>query len=479
VGENANYGYIYWPILEYNKYDVGVCISECPTDTERFPCRETEAFKSGGDQYSSSWSATTCIYEDYEYATKKYLDKFCLPDADAASEKAKTFLKGFYEKYGGDQISQWVNDLITVWWITLAAAGISFVLGFLYMVLLKWMAKCIIYVSIVMIFVLFLASAGLCYVQAGKMDDDDENKKYVTYGAYILFALTALYVIVMLCLCSRIRMAIAIFQVTADFMKATPSVFLVPIVFLLIAVVFLAIWIVSAIYIFTVGDAVPREELSTFANIEWNSTTRYVFLYFLFGLFWVSAFLIGCAQFIIAAACSTWYFSHNGDNEGSASLSQGIRWVFKFHLGSISFGALIIAIVQFIRAMFEYYRRFCLSNKLNENRVVKALLCVTSYLLWCLEKCVKFISKNAYIQIAIQGQNFCKAAWTAFGLIIANVLRFGAVTTLGCIFMFLGKLFIILATCLCCYGILSAAAPVPDTLSSPWFPLICCAIISY
>lgn len=135
--------------------------------------------------------------------------------------------------------------------------------------------------------------------------------------------------------------------------------------------------------------------------------------------------------------------------------------------------------MQFIRAIFEYYRKTALKNKASENKIVKACLCITSYLLYCLEKCVKFISKNAYILISIQGKNFCRSAWTAFGLIISNILRFGAVTTLGCIFMFLGKLFIILATCLACYGILQAAAPIPEEISSPYFPVICCAIIAY
>jgi len=200
----------------------------------------------------------------------------------------------------------------------------------------------------------------------------------------------------------------------------------------------------------------------------------------LFGLFWIAAFIIGCAQFIIAAAASTWYFSHNGDiSGGKASLKMGFKWIFKHHLGSIAFGSLIIAIVQFIRAIFEYYRKTALKNKASENSVVKACLCVTSYCLYCLEKCVKFITKNAYILVAIQAKNFCRSAWTAFGLIISNILRFGAVTTLGCIFMFLGKLFIIIATCLICYGIIQQAAPVPDKISSPNFPLLCCAIIAY
>ena len=40
-----------------------------------------------------------------------------------------------------------------------------------------------------------------------------------------------------------------------------------------------------------------------------------------------------------------------------------------------------------------------------DNPVVKALLCCTSYLIDCLNRFVKFISKTAYIQIALTGKN--------------------------------------------------------------------------
>ncbi len=48
-------------------------------------------------------------------------------------------------------------------------------------------------------------------------------------------------------------------------------------------------------------------------------------------------------------------------------------------------------------------RDFCFEmEKANkENKVVKILLCLTSYLLDCLERFVKFISKNAYIQVSV------------------------------------------------------------------------------
>ena len=60
---------------------------------------------------------------------------------------------------------------------------------------------------------------------------------------------------------------------------------------------------------------------------------------------------------------------------------------------------MIIAICQMIRAVFEYYRRKI--QAAFPSKLVKALLCLTAYLLYCLEKCIKYIAKNAYIQCAV------------------------------------------------------------------------------
>ena len=145
-----------------------------------------------------------------------------------------------------------------------------------------------------------------------------------------------------------------------------------------------------------------------------------------------------------------WYFSFTSDRAGKGSLFTGIKWILRYHWGSIAFGSFIIALVQFIRIIFEYYRKkIQMANK--NNPVVKCLLCCTSYLLACLERCIKFITKNAYIQVALSSKNFCRSAWNAFLLIIKNAFRFGAVHSIGAIFMFLGRLFIICFTVVACY----------------------------
>ena len=114
-----------------------------------------------------------------------------------------------------------------------------------------------------------------------------------------------------------------------------------------------------------------------------------------------------------------------------------------------------------------------------ENKIVKILLCCTSYLLACLDRCVKFITKNAYIQIALTNKNFCASAWNAFLLIVKNAMRFGAVASVGGIFMLIGRLFIICVTVAVCYLQMTQWPQVVAQVSSPYFPCIIAAIIGF
>ena len=48
--------------------------------------------------------------------------------------------------------------------------------------------------------------------------------------------------------------------------------------------------------------------------------------------------------------------------------------------------------------------------------------------------------------MALTSKNFCASAWNAFLLIIKNAARFGVTASVGAIFMFLGRIFIIVST---------------------------------
>ncbi len=114
-------------------------------------------------------------------------------------------------------------------------------------------------------------------------------------------------------------------------------------------------------------------------------------------------------------------------------------------MGSIAFGALIIAIMQMIKLAFEYFRKKY-EKLMPNNPCTKCLICCCRCLIWCLDCCVKFITKNAYIQIALTNKSFCPAAWLTFCLIVRNIGRFSITTSIGVILIFIGKSLIMISS---------------------------------
>jgi solute carrier family 44 (choline transporter-like protein), member 2/4/5 len=106
------------------------------------------------------------------------------------------------------------------------------------------------------------------------------------------------------------------------------------------------------------------------------------------------------------------------------------------HLGSIALGSFLIALVELVRILFEYYAKKL--EKAGTNKVTEILLKCTRYLLDCFERVIRFLTENAYIMIAITGSNFCMSAKKAFGLIFTNSMRFGAVALMGKVFYIMG-----------------------------------------
>lgn len=64
------------------------------------------------------------------------------------------------------------------------------------------------------------------------------------------------------------------------------------------------------------------------------------------------------------------------------------------------------------------------TQELQKNNIgVKILMKCVHCLLWCLEKCARYITMQAYIMIAIEGNGFCLSAWRSFKLLFSNTLR--------------------------------------------------------
>ena len=90
------------------------------------------------------------------------------------------------------------------------------------------------------------------------------------------------------------------------------------------------------------------------------------------------------------------------------------------------FGALIIAIVQLMRMILAYIDKQTKTWQ-DKNKLLKIAFKVVACILWCFEKIIKFLTRRAYIMIAINGTPFCRSAKTAFKAMWNNMFLVGFV----------------------------------------------------
>ncbi|KXJ81684.1 hypothetical protein RP20_CCG018454 [Aedes albopictus] len=192
------------------------------------------------------------------------------------------------------------------------------------------------------------------------------------------------------------------------------------------------------------------------------------------GFFWGICFVSAFGDMVLAFTFATWYWTFRKKELRFFVLTTGFLRTVRYHLGTLAFGSLIIAICKIIRACLEY-----VDHKLRkyDNGVVKAVLCVCKCCFWCLESFLKFLNTNAYIMCAIHGKNFCSSAKDAFSLLARNILRVIALDKVTGFLFFLSKLLIACGMAAVTYTFFDSGPTKP--LHYPFIPAILVFVGTY
>lgn len=102
-------------------------------------------------------------------------------------------------------------------------------------------------------------------------------------------------------------------------------------------------------------------------SIEISKEIRNELFFNLFALLWILSFLLASSHFIVTASACIWYNRQlemeRVDKDKKKDLAQRSRlhtvvksvyWLVRYHLGSIAFGSLILAIVWALIIISEY-----------------------------------------------------------------------------------------------------------------------------
>ena len=330
------------------------------------------------------------------------LGNMCVPSAGSTKDAIDTLQKALGEN---ENFSQFVIEIVEAKTPLIIMAVIVFITTVIYIYLLKFIAKPVLYISIFALFLFGLLAGGWVFMMKdnftpieGKMN----NYQYCFIGAILIWITTALYTLFVCCEWKNIKLGAAILSCSSEYMSSNNRIILVPIITYIALIPITAIWVYSSVYLMSIGT--PSYEPNSFiAKITLETHVHFLFWAYLFGFFWLIAFILAVEQFVIGATCCMWYYNSGGDESsqgGRVNLCLGFGWSIK-SAGSLAMGSFIIAIVTMIRVVFEYLgKKF---DKFVEpgGAINKCAMCCIRCVLWSLDTYVKFINKNAYIQIAL------------------------------------------------------------------------------
>uniref|UniRef100_V5G3P1 Choline transporter-like protein n=1 Tax=Anoplophora glabripennis TaxID=217634 RepID=V5G3P1_ANOGL len=306
------------------------------------------------------------------------------------------------------------------WRITLACS-LSLAIGFTVLFLFR-MATVVMVWGILAGVLIFLAAAmgGCWYLYTQARSENSQGFLVLAIFATVMF-------LILLCLVVFFRKKIALVIVLLkESMKATfamPRLLLVPVLVLIAQLIILGAFTVTTIYMSSAG--ILAKQTDFYLIYRKNFVMIFAIIFNGCITIWAAQFVTAINYMVVAGAVSKWYFARD-KNHLDSPIVTSTSITFKFHLGSVAFGSMIITIIVIIRSIL---------SSLSRNRVV----CFPA-----IERFVKFLSKNAYLLTAMHGQPFFKSGKRAVQIIIQNVVNIAAVNFIGNFILFMAHLLVVL-----------------------------------
>lgn len=424
-----------------------------------------------------------------------------------------------------------INDVVTAWWMILVGIGIGALVSFIWCLLIRCLACVMVYLTLILFFISFSGACAYCIYQYMNIQTSatTSGNLYITSNLSYYLALRETWLVIgciagvialivlliLICLRKRIQLAIAILGQASKAVAAVMTTLLFPIFPWIFELAVVGYWGAIAVYLAATGKAMYAasgngtnpitcnqtlasvagtvssgavtssgvNELLTcqFLKYGGNDWANYLQGFNLFMFFWLLAFTMGMGQIVLAGTFASWYWAWEKPKDIPAFPVAASLWrTLRYHIGTVAFGSLLIAIVWMIRAFLEYVQH---KMKDSANCCAKFCICMLRCCLWCFEKCLRFLTKNAYIVTSIYGKSFCPAAKDAFFLILRNILRLAVVDNVTGFMLFVGKLLVVGAVTTAAFfffdGSITYIANYKPALNYFFVPVIVIAVGTY
>jgi choline transporter-like protein 2/4/5 len=504
--------YIWYPIaltlnpkLNDNMFNLGICVESCPkAGPARIIPYRNSSDGPGQTRYTPLYFALYDSAPSFNRCLPNITSLMCNTSC-AASATALTLLSN---SALGTIAQRSVTELYNSYWVILVCCAITIVVSFVWLLVLRRLVKPVVVLTVCVLLAVFILGGVLCYTQRTKsmeeFPNDTETPKYWLAGAIACWVVAFLFFCVAAFLWRDVMTACDIIEEASKVPLKIPTMMLAPPVLFFLFIPLALFTLFVAVAIQTCGDKVDvsinapqfaqsSSAFNSFVNSTFNMTGKtytvenwrtIAHLYNLFMFLW-SFGVANAVCFMVLAFCGTfWYFSNPGDDKMPPPGAVIISWckVIRFHYGTVVFGAFLVALIQIMRVILLIIEKK-LSAAAQKNDAVKGIFACLHCYLACLERAMKYISKNSYIVTTIDGKNFIDGAREALNLLLSNAGTVGAITIIGEYVMIFGKLLITGLVTIIGYLILRAKGggedSTDDTLASGVLIVFCVALTSF
>nr|XP_019932008.2 CTL-like protein 2 isoform X3 [Aedes albopictus] len=464
--------------------------------------------------------------------------KRCLPNLETIKDIDKNIIEGVVNiKLLAGTGQMVVEDILQSWRMVIVFLVVSLFASLIFITMLRWIAKPMVWISILGVIAALCYGVYYSYEQYQYISQHPVEShvnvspnlsslinswfKSDRTWLWILIILSIILVVLMLVILvlrKRIVIAIALVKEGSKAVSAIFSTVFFPIIPWALHILVIVFSVVVGLYLASIGEPVHRvyglntssscvcdngyrdgdvcdptvfndhcrnslvraldarctDAACHFQEINSPKEVGYFHAINVLGFFWGICFVSAFGDMVLAFTFATWYWTFRKKELRFFVLTTGFLRTVRYHLGTLAFGSLIIAICKIIRACLEY-----VDHKLRkyDNGVVKAVLCVCKCCFWCLESFLKFLNTNAYIMCAIHGKNFCSSAKDAFSLLARNILRVIALDKVTGFLFFLSKLLIACGMAAVTYTFFDSGPTKP--LHYPFIPAILVFVGTY
>lgn len=371
-----------------------------------------------------------------------------------------------------------LSDLEKSYKLVLSIFGVTTIICFIWILLLKYNAKLIVWGSIltlpiINLYCLFYAISTYAYLLTTSNQSDEpvvNNSQELNFELALQNILTAeflsyarndtlwliicivlavafiLLVVVLHFLRKRVGLSIALIGQASKAINCVKSSLLFPLIPRAVGLTVFVYGIVVALLIISAGQsnyvvATPGPDYGTPCipnriNITQTLCKRIIpkkdvwkwHGFNIFCIIWILNFISAISQTTLAGAFSAYYWTLNKPHDVPFfAITQSFGRVITKHLSDIAFGSFLMSTVQYLRIVIEFitnrFRSKQQTVSVDVANSIKYGNCFVRFFFWFLDRFLKYIDRNAYIIMSMYHKGYLDSAKSAVKLLYQNSVR--------------------------------------------------------